>query len=114
MRRVVLAVVVLGVAYAVGWMSDAVLAEDSCIGSYGREEDDHAVAYRWLPPRGDCVVTAPSGETRVDRGSSEVFWAMFGLTLVVALAFLATMALALRVAAVVAGCVAAFVVIFIV
>jgi hypothetical protein len=114
MGRMLLNVVVLVVAYGVGRASDAVLNEDPCMASYVREDDDYAVLHRWFPPRSDCLVTTPSGEARVDRGSSEVFLAMFGLTLVVALAFFATMALAMRVAAVVAGCAAAFLVIFIV
>jgi integrase len=79
----------------------------------GGEIDRYDLVERWFPVRTDCRVTTPSGETRVEKGSSEVFIAMFALVLVVGLAFLSGIALAARAVAVVAAGAAAFLAIFI-
>jgi hypothetical protein len=76
-RWIVIAVLVLCVAYGVGWMSDAVLNDDPCISAYGRETDRYDYVDRWFPARTDCRITAPSGASRIESGSSEVFLAMF-------------------------------------
>jgi hypothetical protein len=112
-RRFVLVVVMVGVAYGVGWMSDAVLNDDPCVGTYGREIDTYDAVRRWFPARTDCRVTTPAGLVRVQRGSSEVFLAMFALTLVAGLALSARIRLTWRAAVVVVACVGAFLVIFI-
>jgi hypothetical protein len=112
-RRAVLALLVVCIAYGVGWMSDVVLNDDPCVLTSGREIDRYDLVERWFPVRTDCRVTTPSGETRVEKGSSEVFIAMFALVLVVGLAFLSGIALAARAVAVVAAGAAAFLAIFI-
>ena len=106
--------IVVGAAYGVGWVSDAVLNDDPCISADAREIDRHDAVARWFPARSDCRVTTPSGATRIERGSSEVFLAMFAFALVVGFALLSSLALATRVAAVLVAGAAAFLVIFIV
>ena len=113
-RRVVLALIVVGIAYGVGWMSDAVLNDDPCISAYAREIDRYDSVARWFPARTDCRVTTPSGASRIEPGSSEVFLAMFALALAVGFARLSRLASAIRVAAVLSAGAAAFLVIFIV
>ena len=112
-RRVLVVCVVVAIAYGVGWLSDAALNDDPCLLSYGRETDRHDYVQRWLPLRTDCRITTPSGASRIERGSSEVFLAMSGLTLVAGFALLSGVALAVRAAAVLAAAAAAFLVIFI-
>src|SRR3712207_9158033 len=92
-RRVVLALGVVVVAYGVGWISDAVLFDDPCI-FVGRETDRHDYVTRWFPVRTDCRVTTPSGASRIEPGSSDVFLAMFAFTLVAGFALLSGIALA--------------------
>ena len=113
-RRVVLAVVVVGIAYGIGWMSDALLNDDPCISTYGREIDRYDYTARWFPGRTDCRVTAPSGASRIESGSSEVFLAMFAFALVAAFALLSRLATTIRAAALLAAGAVAFLVIFIV
>ena len=111
-RRSLIAVLVLGVAYGAGWMSNAFL-NDPCV--YGlRETERVEYVERWFPARTDCRVITPSGATRIESGSSEVFLAAFALTLVVGLALMSRAALAARAAAMLAAGAAAFLVIFIV
>ena len=112
-RRVVVGVIVVAIAYGVGWMSDAVLYDDPCTFAYGRETDRYDHVQRWFPVRTDCRVTTANGASRIVSGSSDVFLAMFALTLVTALALVSGLALATRAAAVVAAGAAAFIVIFI-
>jgi hypothetical protein len=112
-RRLVIALILIGIAYGVGFMSDAVLNDDPCVSAYGREIDRYDYVQRWLPARTDCRVTTPSGASRLESGSSEVFLAMFALTLVTGLAVLSHLALAMRAAAILAAGAAAFLVIFI-
>jgi hypothetical protein len=113
-RRTLVGLALVGLAYGVGWMSDAVLNDDPCISAYGREIDRYDYVQRWFPARTDCRVTAPSGASRLESGSSEIFLAMFALTLVAGLAVLSHLALAMRAAAILAAGAAAFLVIFIV
>jgi hypothetical protein len=113
-RRVVLALMVVGIAYGVGWMSDAVLNDDPCISAYGREIDRYDYVAWWFPVHTDCRVTTPSGASRIESGSSEVFLAMFALVVVAGFALLSRLALAIRAAAILAAGAGAFVVIFIV
>jgi hypothetical protein len=113
-RRAVLAVVVVGMAYGVGWIGDALLNDDPCASAYGREIDRYDYVQRWLPVRTDCRVTTPSGASRIEPGSSEVFLATFALALVAGFALLSGLALAIRATAVLAAGAVAFVVIFIV
>src|ERR1700754_197299 len=107
-RRVVLALLVVGIAYGVGWVSDAVLNDDPCIAAHAREIDRYDSVARWLPARTDCRVTTPSGASRIEPGSSEVFLATFAFALVVGLALLSGLAVAIRAAAVLIAGVAAF------
>jgi hypothetical protein len=102
---------VIGLAYGVAWMSDAALG-DPCV-EVGGETDRVDYVQRRLPPRTDCRVTSPGGETRLERGSAEVSVTMFALTLVLAGALLIPAALALRAAAALAACAAAFLVVFV-
>jgi hypothetical protein len=113
-RCVVLALIVVGIAYGVGWMSDAMLNDDPCTSSHAREIDRYDYVARWFPVHTDCRVTTPSGASRIESGSSEVFLAMFALALVAGFALLSRLALAIRAAAVLATGAAAFVAIFIV
>jgi hypothetical protein len=76
--RGVVGLIVVAIAYGVGLMGDAVLNDDPCVLSYGRETDRHDSVQRWFPVRTDCRITAPSGASRIEPGSSEVFLAMFG------------------------------------
>jgi hypothetical protein len=92
--------IVIGIAYGVGLMSDAVLNDDPCVSAYGPEIDRYDYIQRWFPVRTDCRVTTPAGASRIESGSSEVFLAMFGLTLVAGFALLSTLALAMRAAAI--------------
>jgi hypothetical protein len=112
-RRLFVALIVVGIAYCVGWMADAVLNDDPCVSAFGLETDSHDYVQRWFPARTDCRVTTATGASRVEPGSSEVFLAMFGLTLVTGLVLLSRLALAARAAAVLASSAAAFVVIFV-
>jgi hypothetical protein len=112
-RRVVLALVVVGIAYGVGWMSDAALNDDPCSSASARELDRYDYVERWLPVRTDCRVTTPSGASRIASGSSEVFVAMFALAVAAGFALLSRLALAIRAATVLAAGAAAFIVIFI-
>ncbi len=109
--RILVALVILATAYAVGWASAAVL-DDPCIG-VGGETDRIDYVQRWFPARTDCRVVTPDGDARIERGSSEVFLAMFALTLVAGAALLVAARLALRLALVLAAAVAAFVVVFV-
>jgi hypothetical protein len=111
--RVVLALIVVAIAYGVGWMSDATL-NDPCVGASGREIDRYDHVQRWFPVRTDCQVTQPSGATRIESGSSEVFLAMFPLALVAGFALLSRRDVALRAAAVLVAGLGAFLVIFVV
>jgi hypothetical protein len=111
-RRSLIAVLLLGVAYGVGWLSDAFL-NDPCVSSV-RETEQVEYVERWFPARTDCRVISPSGATRIESGSSEVFLATFALTLVVGLALMSRAALKARAAAMVTAGAAAFLVIFIV
>jgi len=113
-RRVVLVMVTIGVAYAVGWMSDVMLNDAPCLGPHAREGDAYDYLQRWFPARTDCRVTTRDGSVYVERGSSEVFLTMFALTLIVALALVATIRLAWRAAMVLVACVAALLVIFLI
>jgi hypothetical protein len=113
-RRIVVGLALVGIAYGVGWMSYALLTDDPCISAYGREIDRYDYVPQWFPVRTDCRVTTPSGASRLESGSSEVFLAMFALTLVTGLAVLSHLALAIRAAAILAAGAAAFLVIFIV
>jgi hypothetical protein len=108
-----LVVVVIGIAYGVGWMSDAILNDDPCLGTYLREGDQYDYVQRWFPARADCRVTTPAGSVRVEPGSSEVFLTTFALTLIVALALAATIRLVWRATVIVVACVAAVLVIFV-
>ena len=110
----VLALVVVGMAYSVGWISDALLNDDPCASTYGREIDRYDYVQRWFPLRTDCRITTPSGASRTEPGTSKVFLAMFALALVTGFALLSSLALAIRATAVLATGVVAFVVIFIV
>jgi hypothetical protein len=112
-RRVLIVVAVIGVAYGVGWMSDAVL-NDPCVSSHVREIDRYDYVEKWFPARTDCRVTTPSGASRIESGSSEVFLATFALTLVVGVALVSRAALAVRALGIIAAGAAAFLVIFIV
>src|SRR5689334_16202538 len=112
-RRVVLALAVVAIAYVVGWVGDAVLNDDPCASAYGRETDSYDYVQRWFPVRTDCRVMTPSGVSRIEQGSSEVFFAMFGLAVVAGFALLSSVALAIRATAVLATGAAAFVVIFV-
>src|SRR5687767_11889085 len=112
-RRLVLGVVAVVLAYGVGLLSAWMLNEDPC-GWVGQETDRIDFVDRWLPPRTDCRITTAGGESRLVEGSSEVFLAMFALTLVLAGALLSGVALLLRAAAVAAACAAAFLVIFVI
>jgi hypothetical protein len=113
-RGLIVAALVVCVAYGVGWATSAALDDDPCIAAHGGETDRYEYVERWFPVRTDCRVTTPSGASHVERGSSEVFLAMFGLTLVVGLALVTSIALIVRVTAVVVTAAAAFVVILIV
>jgi hypothetical protein len=113
-RRAVLGLIVVGIAYGVGWMSDAMLNDDPCISANARENDRYDYVARWFPARTDCRVTTPSGASRIESGSSEVFLAMFALALVMGFALLSRLALAIRAAAALTAGAAAFFVIFIV
>jgi hypothetical protein len=107
-RRVLLVLVVIVGAYAVGWASDAVLNDDPCVTAAGSETDSYEVVHHWLPVRADCRVTGPRGVVAVERGSADVFLAMFAVTLIGGLALLATISVVWRVLAVVAaalGCI---------
>jgi hypothetical protein len=95
-------------------MSDAVLNDDPCISTYGREIDRYDYVQRWFPVRTDCQVTTPSGASRIESGTSDVFLAMFALALVAGFALLSRRALAIRAAAVLAAGAGAFLVIFVV
>lgn len=95
-------------------MSDAVLNDDPCISACARETDRYDYVARWFPARTDCRVTTPSGASRIESGSSEVFLAMFAFAPVVGFALLSRLALAIRVAAVLAAGAAAFLVIFVI
>ena len=108
----VLALVVVGMAYSVGWISDALLNDDPCASTYGREIDRYDYVQRWFPLRTDCRITTPSGASRTEPGTSEVFLAMFALALVTGFALLSSLALAIRATAVLATGAVAFVVIF--
>ena len=103
----------VAIAYGVGLMGDAVLNDDPCVLSYGRETDRHDSVQRWFPVRTDCRITAPSGASRIEPGSSEVFLAMFGWTLVAALALVSGSRVAARAAVVLVAGAAAVVVIFV-
>jgi hypothetical protein len=113
-RRAVLALIVVGIAYGVGWVSDAVLNDDPCISAHARETDRTDPVARWFPARTDCRVTTRGGASRIERGSSEVFLAMFAFALVVGSALLSGLAVAIRAAAVVVAGAVAFLVIFVV
>jgi hypothetical protein len=113
-RRVVVASIVVAIAYGVGWLGSAVLNDDPCISSQAREIDRYDHVSRWFPARTDCRVTTPSGASRIESGSSEVFLAMFAFALVVGFALLSELALAIRAAAVLIAGAVAFLVIFVV
>lgn len=113
-RRVVLALIVVGIAYGVGWMSDAVLNDDPCASAPGREIDRYDYVQQWFPVRTDCQVTTPSGASRIESGTSDVFLAMFSLALVAGFVLLSRLAVAIRAAAVLAAGAGAFLVIFVV
>ena len=87
---------VIAFAYGVAWFSDAALG-DPCVEA-GGETDSVDYVQRRLPPRPDCRVTTPGGETHTEKGSAEVSVTMFLLTLVLAAALLIPAALALRAA----------------
>jgi hypothetical protein len=70
-------------AYAAGWLRDAFLHDDPCLGARVRELDRVDYVDHWLPPRVDCRITRPDGTTLVDKGSSETFFALFALGLIV-------------------------------
>jgi hypothetical protein len=112
--RIAVGLALVGIAYGVGWMSDAALNDDPCVSASGREIDRYDHVQRWFPARTDCRVTTPSGASRLESGSSEVFLAMFALSLVTGLALLSHLTLAMRAAAILAAGAAAFLVIFIV
>jgi hypothetical protein len=99
-------------AYGVAWMSDAAIG-DPCLEA-GRETDRLDYVQRWLPPRTDCRVTSRAGETRIEKGSSEVSLTMFALTLVLAAAVLSRVRIALRAGTALVACAAAVLVIFLV
>jgi hypothetical protein len=113
MQRLVVVVVALVVAYGVGWVSDAALNDDPCIGAVGLETDSYEDVYRWFPVRTDCRVTTASGAVTVTNGSPRVFWAMFAATFVALIALLVSIKLVWKLSVVVVAAVAAFVVIFI-
>jgi hypothetical protein len=83
-KDVVLVLLGLALAYAVGWVSEAALNDHPCIEAQAQERDRVEYVERWLPVRTDCRVTSPSGVSRVEQGGSETFLVMFGLTLLVA------------------------------
>ncbi len=112
-RRVAIAALLIGVAYGVGWMSQAALGDDPCLPAGVRETDRYDYVDRWLPPRTDCRVTTSSGDTKTASGSSEVFLVMFTLTLVVIAALISGASVAARASMILATGAAAFLVIFV-
>lgn len=113
MRRLWRVIVLVAVAYGVGFSSDGFLNDDPCSGVMLRELDSYESIPRWFPVRTDCRITTPGGVVTVTRGSSEVFWAMFTLTLVSGLVLLASIGLAFRLAVVAIAAIAALLVIFV-
>ncbi len=76
LRRLLPILVVVAVAYVVGWLGQGVLVDDPCIG-LGEERGSVDYVDRWVPPRTDCRVTGPDGSVQLDAGSAEIFLVLF-------------------------------------